>query len=200
MFSDQQLMQQISEGSHTAFADLVSRHTQRFLNLAYRVLQNMGDAEDIVQTAFIRLWQRPDAWNAHKSQFTTWFYRVVLNACHDFQRKHGRQILMEAADLEPMQNSVSSEEVLLQERQISARKEAFLQAEIAKLPSSQRDALNLVVYCALPQKQAAEVLGISLKALEALLGRARRKLVQSFAIMDANGTSEDIADSAELSV
>lgn len=193
-------MQQIGEGSHTAFADLVSRHTQRFLNLAYRVLQNMGDAEDIVQAAFIRLWQRPDAWNAQKSQFTTWFYRVILNACHDFQRKHGRQILMEAADLEPIQNSVQSEEAGLQERQLSAHKESFLQAEIAKLPSSQRDALNLVVYCALPQKQAAEVLGVSLKALEALLGRARRKLVQAFAELDADRFPAEAADPAKLGI
>jgi RNA polymerase sigma-70 factor (ECF subfamily) len=44
------------------------------------------------------------------------------------------------------------------------------------LPASQRDALNLVVYSELPQKQAAEVMDISLKAIESLLVRAKKSL------------------------
>ena len=45
--------------------------------------------------------------------------------------------------------------------------------------AAQRDAINLVVYCELPQKQAASIMGVSLKALESLLVRAKRALVNN---------------------
>lgn len=178
---DDKLMALVREGNHDAFAELVRRHTQQFFALAQRMLQNTGDAEDIVQNAFIKLWQRPSSWNAGKSQFSTWFYRVILNACHDHQRKHKRWVKADQPFLEAALQPVASEQVLLEQQQNDLQQQRYLEAAIADLPTSQRDALNLVVYSALPQKQAAEIMGISLKALESLLVRAKRSLAKNVA-------------------
>ena len=174
--NDEQLMQLVCAGNHDAFAGIVKRHTQRFFSLAFRSLHNSDDAHDVVQAAFIKLWQKPGSWNVAKSSFTTWFYRVILNACHDHRRKHHRWTVLDDQKFESALPPVLSEEHILESNQCAKLQQLHLEYAVSQLPSSQRDALNLVVYSSLPQKQAAEVLGVSLKALESLLVRAKRSL------------------------
>jgi len=116
-FSDASLLHLICSGKHAAFTEIVARHTDRFFALAYRTLQNVGDAEDVVQNAFIKLWQNPGAWNGEKSQFTTWFYRVIINACHDHIRKQNKTVSMEEGVIESLAEPVSSEQVSLEQSQ-----------------------------------------------------------------------------------
>ena len=172
-FSDASLMRLVCSGKHDAFTEIVSRHTDRYFSLAFRTLQNAGDAEDVVQNAFIKLWQEPSKWNSEKSQFTTWFYRVVINACHDHIRKYKHQVLASEGAIEAASESVVSEQSALEQNQMDHLQRQKLSQAIMALPSSQRDAINLVVYSALPQKQVAEIMGISVKAVESLLVRAK---------------------------
>lgn len=174
--SDAQLAEFIIQGNHAAFAELVARHTDMFFALALRTLQHQSDAEDVVQTAFIKFWQRPQLWCADKAKFTTWFYRVVINGCHDHQRKYRREELGTPESFENVMPPSPSEESRAFDYQEQRWRQMCLESGIRRLPSQQRDALNLVVYSGLPQKQAAEVLGISLKALESLLVRAKKNL------------------------
>lgn len=177
--SDQELMSAVVGGAHDAFAELVSRHTSVFFNLAYRTLQNQSDAEDVVQAAFIKLWQVPTVWNPRKSQFTTWFYRVIINACHDHLRKKHVTREVPQLDDEAVQARVplaASEQTQLEQSQADRWRQYCLETAIKQLPMSQRDAINLVVYSGLPQKQAAQVMGVSLKALESLLVRAKKSM------------------------
>ena len=59
---DGELLGLIQSGSHYAFGVLVRRHTERFYHLAYRYVQNRETAEDIVQDAFLKLWEEPSRW------------------------------------------------------------------------------------------------------------------------------------------
>jgi len=176
--TDNDLMLEVCKGNHDAFAALVMRHTQTFHALAYRTLRNQDDAQDIVQNSFVKLWNKPQAWQADKSKFTTWFYRVIINACHDHRRKHSRLVNVDDSVFEQASPSVESEQNAFEHRQSENWQQAALEMAIADLPSSQRDALNLVVYSELPQKQVAEILGISLKAVESLLIRAKRSIAK----------------------
>ena len=56
---DNELLALVQDGSHPAFAELVRRHTERFYRLAFRYLQNKQAAEDVVQDAFLKLWEDP---------------------------------------------------------------------------------------------------------------------------------------------
>ena len=56
---DEELLALIQDGSQQAFSVLVQRHTERFYRLAYRYLQNKEAAEDVVQDAFVKLWEDP---------------------------------------------------------------------------------------------------------------------------------------------
>jgi RNA polymerase sigma-70 factor (ECF subfamily) len=179
--SDAKLMLMVCNANHDAFAELVQRHTQNFFALAFRTLQSKDDAEDIVQNSFIKLWQRPHSWNSEKSLFTTWFYRVIINACHDHIRRNKRFVYVEPQVIENALPTISSEQSNLEAEQELRRQQRYLEMGLAKLSGAQRDAINLVVYCALPQKQAASIMGVGLKALESLLVRAKRALVKNVA-------------------
>ncbi|MFT5572633.1 MAG: RNA polymerase sigma-70 factor (ECF subfamily) [Cryomorphaceae bacterium] len=172
-------MQMVAQANHDAFTEMVWRHTDRFLGLAFQSLQNISEAEEVVQACFIKLWQNPNRWDADKSLFTTWFYRVIVNACHDSHRKAKREITLQQHAANHIVDTVDSEQNNLQQEQYERWQQHCLEIAISELPAAQRDAINLVVYSELPQKQAAQIMGISLKALESLLVRAKRSMTLS---------------------
>lgn len=166
-------MAQVQAGDHQAFSAIVRRHTQKFFNLAFRSLHNEADAQDIVQACFLKLWKNPKMYSPDKNaKFTTWFYRVVLNACEDLRRKNkvrAYQDIDEMADIYGAEGSQETDMVVNEEN-------IALEKAISDLPDRQKDALNLVVYQEMKQKDAAETMGLGVKALESLLSRAKKTL------------------------
>jgi RNA polymerase sigma-70 factor (ECF subfamily) len=169
--SDESLMRLIKGGNHQAFSTLVRRHTQRFFAAGYSLSGNATQAEDMVQEAFLKIWQKPDLWKEDKgAKFTTWFYRILVNMNIDAIRKNKRNAGDAALEYmtDPSQ-SPESETVINDEQ-------AQLEAAIASLPERQATALNLCFYEGLSNAQAAEVMGVKVKALESLLMRAKAGL------------------------
>lgn len=167
---DHALLALIQDGSHEAFAVLVQRHSERFYRLAYRYVHNKETAEDIVQDAFLKLWEAPARWQPERnSKFTTWFYRIVVNLCLDWQKKKRPLTLDEEIPLVDAQETLDIAMIRTQEQRI-------LEQEIAALPERQRLALNLCFEDGLSNQEAAEVIGVRLKALQSLIMRAKTTL------------------------
>ena len=170
--SDEDLMERIQQGERGAFADLVRRHTNRFYRLAYRMTAAKDDAEDIVQNAFLKLWENPGKWTRSKNtKFSTWFYRVVVNLCLDANKKKRPQRLEGDGPVPENAREASAETQLLQKTQAQ-----WLEQVLAELPPRQRVALNLCFYEGLSNQEAADVMGLRVKALESLLMRAKQQL------------------------
>ncbi len=167
---DHELLALIQDGNGQAFAMLVERHTERFYRLAYRYLQSKAAAEDVVQDAFLKLWENPAIWQPeHNSKFTTWFYRVVVNLCLDLRKRKGPVALDEEIQLIDDREPVDETMVKIQEQKA-------LEREIAALPERQRMALNLCFDEGLSNQEAAAVMGVKLKALQSLVMRAKTTL------------------------
>ena len=95
-FTDEELMGRIRNGDRDAFSELVMRHTKKYYSLAYRMLSSREEAEDIVQESFLILWTNPASWDSgRQAKFTTWFYRVVWNACIDMEEEEHAPLPME---------------------------------------------------------------------------------------------------------
>jgi RNA polymerase sigma-70 factor, ECF subfamily len=168
---DQELLALIQAGNHEAFSVLVQRHTERFYRLAYRYLQNKETAEDIVQDAFVKLWEDPARWQVErKNKFTTWFYRIVVNLCLDWQK---RKKPLELGDQEL---SIADQRETPDVEMLNNEKQKILENEIAALPERQRTALNLCYDVGLSNQEAADVMGLKLKALQSLVMRAKTTL------------------------
>jgi RNA polymerase sigma-70 factor (ECF subfamily) len=167
---DEFLIRLIQEGRHDAFAEIVNRHSKRFYSIAYRFIFNKDDAEDIVQEAFIKLWEKRVKWNPDKeAKFTTWFYKVIVNLCIDHNRKKKPVPLSE--DM-PLIDKQQGHEALIQEKQ----KQVILERFIQELPERQQLALNLCFYEGISNQEAAEIMGVNLKALQSLIMRAKMTL------------------------
>lgn len=166
---DTDLLARVATGEPGAVDTMVARKLPRLLALAQRLLGNRGEAEEVAQDAFVRLWQQAPRWRSGEARFDTWLHRVALNLCHDRlrgRREETRDELPESADPAP------GPAERLAGRQCRARMDAAL----AALPPRQREALVLQYYQELPQADAAALMGISVDALESLLARARRGL------------------------
>src|SRR5919106_1268989 len=168
---DEELVALIQDGSQQAFSVLVQRHTERFYRLAYRYLQNKETAEDVVQDAFVKLWEDPGSWQAERNnKFTTWFYRVVVNLCLDWQKKK------KPIELGDHELSIADDRQTPDVAMLQAEKHRILEKEIAALPERQRTALNLCFDEGLSNQEAADVMGVNLKALQSLIMRAKTTL------------------------
>jgi RNA polymerase sigma-70 factor, ECF subfamily len=168
---DEELLALIQDGSQRAFSVLVQRHTDRFYRLAYRYLQSKEAAEDVIQDAFVKLWEDPGRWQAERNnKFTTWFYRVVVNLCLDWQKKK------KPIELGNRELSIADDRQTPDITMLHAEKQRILEKEIAALPERQRIALNLCFDEGLSNQEAAEVMGLKLKALQSLIMRAKTTL------------------------
>jgi len=168
--SDEELVARVARGDEAAFAGLVLRHADRYVALAERMTGQRGAAEDAVQDAFTRLWRKADSFKPDHALFTTWFYRVVVNACTDGLRRHRRtDSLPEGWDMpDPSPGAEAGIE--------RAERAQAVRRALDALPARQRAAVVLCYFDGLSNAEAADSLGVRLKALEALLVRARRTL------------------------
>jgi RNA polymerase sigma-70 factor, ECF subfamily len=76
--NDLELVREAKEGSITAFDELVRRHERQMFRIAHQMLHNREDAQDIVQDAFIKAFQKLSQFQA-KSKFSTWLARITVN-------------------------------------------------------------------------------------------------------------------------
>ena len=131
------------------------------------------EAEDVTQEAFLRAWKALPDWQP-RARFSTWLHRVALNLCYDRLRK--RREMTVGTLPEQVDPSLSPFELLARNRRIKA-----LERAIAKLPPRQNAALTLCAIQGHSQVQAAEIMEVSVEALESLLARGRRQLRQVLA-------------------
>jgi RNA polymerase sigma-70 factor (ECF subfamily) len=167
--SDDGLLAYIADGDRRAFAVLMDRHLDRAFSLARRVLNNKSDAEDVVQDAFLKVWQKAGQWQPGRAQFSTWLYRVVVNRCLDLKRKPVNASIDNVAE-QSDDRPDAYEDIAARQRQ------AKIAAAVADLPERQRTAIALSYTAGLSNAEAAASMEISVKAFESLLVRAKREL------------------------
>jgi len=166
---DAELLARSARGDRRAFDAIVARHGPLALRVAARMAPDRQSAEDIAQEAMFRVWRRADEFDARRARFTTWLYRIVVNLCIDSRRRPRPAPLPEGYD--PVDPAASASAAV----EIDERRAALARA-IDELPSGQRAALTLVYDEGLSGAEAARVLGVSIKAVERLLARARARL------------------------
>ncbi len=168
---DETLLVIYARGDAEAARELTDRMLPRALSVATRVLGDRAEAEDVAQEAMLRLWRIAPDWQTGQAKVSTWLYRVAMNLCIDLQRKRrgGTVALNDAPD--PADNAPSAAEQLV----AKARSDA-LQDALAQLPDRQRQAVVLRHLEELANPEIAEILGVSVEAVESLVARGKRGL------------------------
>ena len=162
-------MRRAGRGDRAACQLLVERHLGRVVAFAQRTLGRAGDAEDVAQDVFLRVWTAAPRWQAGRARFTTWLYRVAMNVCLDRIAKKREVIMDEVPEvIDPTPDA--------SDRMHAGQVARHVGAALASLPASQRIAVTLCHYQGLRNIEAAEVMEVSVEALESLLARGRRAM------------------------
>ncbi len=170
-------MELIGAGDTAAFERLIERHQTLILGTVGRMLGNTGDAEDIAQQVFIRVWRSAKRYTP-KAKFTTWLLKIARNLVFNEMRRRKRHALL------PLQVNAEGDERPLPDEHAAAPDASLLEEElngaiqtaIGELPETQRMAVVLRRYEELSYDDIAEVLDQSVPAVKSLLFRARTEL------------------------
>ncbi|MGB3147272.1 MAG: RNA polymerase sigma factor [Paracoccaceae bacterium] len=150
---DENLASAAAAGDRDAFAALVSRHYDRVLGLAYRLTGNRAEAEDLTQDIFVALPAKLASFR-NAARFSTWLYRVAVNASHDRRRRDASRSRATSGwgDWELARQAVIEEEEAAQK---------WLFETMNQLSDELRDTVALTLGEGLSQAEAAAVLGLS---------------------------------------
>lgn len=173
--ADAALVARVGAGDSVACRSLMDTHLGRIHGFAWRMLGDAGEAEDVVQEAFLRLWRQAGKWRA-EARVGTWLHRVAHNLCVDRLRKRRGDPGEQPPDLADPAPGPAAE----RHRAQVARS---VEIALARLPERQRAAIALVHYQELGNIEAADIMGVSVEAMESLLSRGRRGLREALAGM-----------------
>jgi RNA polymerase sigma-70 factor (ECF subfamily) len=166
---DEALVVQSQNGDAAAYAELIRKHQRMIHSLAYRMTGSMTEAEDLAQETFILAYRQIATYRG-ASKFSTWLYRIAINACLGWQRheKRRREILTEWTRTEECDATAASSN--------GETNYAPMHAALLKLSVKQRAAVMLTLYDGMNHAQAAEILNCSETTVSWRVFTARRKL------------------------
>ncbi len=178
--SDAELMTAVAGGRMAALEELVHRHQESVMAVAYRFLGRWDLAEDVAQDVFVRI-HRAAADYRPEAKFTTWLYRIVVNLCLDVKRRESRRpVSMAEMPADPPADATPDP---IEARETASR----VRQAVGDLPDRQRTAVVLHRYDGLSHREIAEVTGWSESAVESLLVRGYAGLRDALADMDEIG-------------
>lgn len=178
MFDEEQAwLEQARKGDKVAFGQLVEAYEKPVYNLAYRMLNNSGEAEEAAQEAFIRAFTRLESYNpAHK--FSTWLLSITSNYCIDQLRKR-RALLLSIDEPLPPHPALHSDGNKGPEAQMmNNEQQEMVQTLLTELPDDYRQAVVLRYWNELSYEEIAEIMETSVSAIKSRLFRARRQLAE----------------------
>ena len=165
-----ELLAACRRGDRRAFEELVRLTHRRVYALAYRLVEDRSDAEDVAQEAYLRIY-RGLAGFREEARFETWMYRIVANCAMTELKKRGRfGLLLSDEDLDVPVPDRASERALDRDE---------LDRALAELPEGQRVAVVLKDVYGLSVREISEELGVEEGAVKVRLHRARKRLAES---------------------
>lgn len=163
---DHRLLRQVQDGDMVAFGKLVDRYRDRLMNVIGRMLASREEAEDIVQEAFLRVYQHRSSFD-FKHCFSTWLYTIALNLARNELRKKKKYKFVDIFD---MQNKEVETAV---EAKVPSNLGAALKAAIESLPEKYKTAFLLRDIEEMPYEEVARVLTVPLGTVKSRVNRAR---------------------------
>lgn len=168
MTSDEDLARAAAGGDGAAFGALLDRHYDRLFGLCWRLTGDRTEAEDLTQDICAALPAKLRGWRA-EARFTTWLYRVVVNAAHDMRR---RQATRARAAQGWGDWEIARAEAIAEEREALG----WLTASMQRLSPELRDTVALVLGEEMTQAEAGAVLGVSEGTIAWRMSEVKKRL------------------------
>ncbi len=176
------LVNRLKQGDESAFRIIVETRKDLVYNTALGLLQNTGDAEDVTQEVFIKVYESVHQFKG-ESAFSTWLYRIAVTKSLEMIRNKKRKKRFAfitglfGDDNEPRHDPPDFVHPGVQ--MDNREKAAMLFKAINKLPDNQRIAFTLHKVEGIPYQEISEVMRITVSAVESLIHRAKANLRKS---------------------
>lgn len=177
---DAQLVARCLKQDHEAFGQLIDRHATAIVNLAYRMVGNRAEAEDLAQETFLSAFKALSTFRA-ESKFSTWLYRIASNKCKDWLRVKRPGQAQHDVDVEEVLDVHVAEERtpehLLSQQQVAQE----LEQAIQRLPPLYREAFVLKHIEGLSYEEMQDILGVNGDTLKMRVYKGRLQLSRELA-------------------
>lgn len=179
---DTQLMLRVRDGDASAMESLVKKHQNTVFATVSSMLKYGGDAEDIAQQVFIRIWKHAASYEP-SAKFKTWMFTILRNLVFNEMRRTRRKPVLSMDAIEEEQgNTLAHDSSPSPDEQLDQSElEAAVEQAIGELPERERMAINLRRFEDMAYEDIASVLGTSVPATKSILFRARNKLKEKLA-------------------
>ena len=180
---DVQLVARSLKQDHEAFGQLIDRHSSRIINLAYRMVGNRAEAEDLAQEAFLTAFKALSTFRAD-SKFSTWLYRIATNKCKDWLRAKRPGMGQQDVDIdETLDIHITEEQTperLLSQQQVAQQ----LEQAIQRLPLLYREAFVLKHIEGMNYEEMEAILGVNSDTLKMRVYKGRLQLSRDLAALN----------------
>ena len=195
---EERLIADFKEGSRDRFDELVKAYTQKLYRLAYGLLGNHHDAEEVVQDSFVRAYRGLDNFRGDSS-FETWMHRITVNLARNkfhWNRRRGEGLNVSLSEPnDPMEDGDSSTELDLPDTSYSpdrlmqkAETRSNILSGLNTLPDYIREAMVLRHVKDMPYEEIAGILNCPVGTVKSRISRGRELLREYLMKMD--GESE----------
>jgi len=175
--SDSQLMKEVAAGNSASFEELRGRVSGVIYGVAYQVLNNPFDAEEVTQDILTQLWTRADEFQERKGKLRTWLTAITRNRSIDRLRSNRRRFRLRDDFAE--ESAVARQTRVVPNGYTACVKEDEanrVRKAVELLSGTQREAIELVYFTGLTQREAAAVLEQPLGTVKARVRRGISKL------------------------
>ena len=170
--TDQQLVEEVRAGHRASFSELVKRHQRGLLRLSVRFMKDLDIAQDVVQEAFIKAYEKLNMFEGRAS-FKSWLYQITVNTA----RNKLRENRYDFSDIDDVQLSVAP---IAERSLIHLAVSDMIQLEVDRLPFKQKTALVLRIYDDMSFAEIAEVMQCPYDTAKANYRHALIKLKEVF--------------------
>ncbi|AGH94905.1 RNA polymerase sigma factor [Pseudobdellovibrio exovorus] len=170
--TDMQLIEEVRKGQRSSFSELVKRHQRGLLRLSMRFMKDMDAAQDVVQEAFIKSYEKLALFEGRAS-FKSWLYQIAVNTA----RNKLRENRYDFSNIDDVNLSISA---TAENSLVHAAVSEIIQKEVDRLPFKQKTALVLRVYEDMSFAEIAEVMECPYDTAKANYRHALMKLKDVF--------------------
>lgn len=183
------LVRRCLQGEEVAYAALYDAHSGMVYRLCYSLLQNQQDAEEVLQDSFEYAFRRLSLFDARKSSFKTWLYRIAVSRCRNKRRRKWLPTfslqLLGGEDASDPQARRPDDVIALSEQQKA------VWSAIGDLSVKLREVAILRYFGGLPYAEIGEILGIPAKTAESRMRLAHKALRQSLSGVDKDMSTDE---------
>lgn len=172
---DRDLIRRLKEpaGRDAAFALLIKRYQERIYWHVRKIVQDHDDADDVVQTTFIKAWKGIEGFR-EEAKLKTWLYRIATNEALTFVKRQKKQLTTEVEDIQNVRSHSETYSEFMEGEEIQRK----LDQAVNQLPEKQRIVFCMKYFDEMKYDEIAAVLGGTVGSLKASFHHAVKKVEQ----------------------